>query len=84
MSYVEKLWIEGYVFALFDVNDSYSIIQKRYDRHDIKISRFKISNIIYWKEKCRQPLLLHGKRSPNKYPNIQFILFQIFSKRKGY
>lgn len=68
MSDVNKLWIEGYVFALSEEKYSYSIIQKRCEMHGIKISKCKISNIINRKGKNRQSLFLHGKKTPNEYP----------------
>ncbi|GBN69213.1 hypothetical protein AVEN_106692-1 [Araneus ventricosus] len=53
-------------FALSEEKYSYSIIQKRCEMHDIKISKCKINNISNRKEKSRQSLLLHGKKTPNE------------------
>ncbi|XP_035205508.1 uncharacterized protein LOC118180512 [Stegodyphus dumicola] len=73
MSDVNKLWIEGYVFALSEEKYSYYVIQKRCKTHGIKISKSKISNIINRKGKNRQSLLLHGKKTPNEYPKKNLI-----------
>ena len=71
MSHVNKLWIEKYVFAHSEEKYSYSVTQKRCDIHDIKLSKFKITNIINRKEKkFRQSLLLHAKKTPNECPEM--------------
>ena len=70
------MWIEGYVFAFSEKKYSYYIIQKRFDMHDIEISKHKISNIINRKGKKCQSLLLHKRKTPNEYPK-KCVLFQM-------
>ena len=67
MSRVDKLWIKGYVFALSEENYFYSIVLKRCDMQDNKISKCLISNIIDWKGNNSQMSLLHEKMTPNEY-----------------
>ena len=48
--------------------EKYSMIKKSCDIHGIKISEYIVSNIINQKvRKSRQSLLLHGKKTSNKY-----------------
>ena len=67
MLHVNKLWVEECIFAIFEERCSYSMFQKHCNMHGIKISKCKISNIINWKGKTHQSLLLHGKKTSNKY-----------------
>ena len=67
MSHVHKLWIEGYVLTLSGEKYSYFIIQESCDMHDIKISKFKISDIFNQTLKNRQLFLLPEKKTPNAY-----------------
>ncbi|GBM90518.1 hypothetical protein AVEN_158598-1 [Araneus ventricosus] len=94
MSRVNKLWIEGYVFTLSEEKYPYSIIQKHFEMHGVKISKCKISNIINRKEKNHQSLLLHGKKTPSEYPKklifgsyhfcfVQFSLFPTPKRKRG-
>ena len=46
MSHVNKLWIEVHVFILSEEKCTYSMIQKRCDMHGVKLSKYKINNII--------------------------------------
>lgn len=68
MSLENKQWIEGYIFALYEEEYSYSIIKKRCEKHGFNISTRKISDIINKKGKKRQSLHLTGKKVKNAYP----------------
>ena len=63
---VNKQWIEGYIFALSEEKYSYSVIQKRCEKHGMHVSKGKISYIVNNKGKNNPTLVSGRKKLPNK------------------
>jgi len=75
IAFLTKHWFEGYMYALSEEKNSFSVIQKRSKSHGFVISKVSINNIVKKKEKKCQIGASSGIKIPNKYPRKKTDIF---------